>query len=75
MICMKHPTLGNSYFDEWKEAELTAQGWVRWPRTAVEKAAERAAQVDSLVASIPVFAKPAEVKEAPAKAKTLIKKK
>lgn len=35
---MKHPTLGNVYAEEEEVTKMQAEGWVRWPRTAEEKA-------------------------------------
>lgn len=36
-IYMKHPDMGNEHFAAERQAELEAQGWVRWPRTAAQK--------------------------------------
>lgn len=38
MIYMKHPEHGNKHFPDAQQAELEAAGWVRWPRTAEQKA-------------------------------------
>jgi len=38
MVYVKHPALGNEHIEESELAERLAAGWVRWPRTAEEKA-------------------------------------
>jgi hypothetical protein len=38
MIYMKHPEHGNAHFPDEQEAALVADGWVKWPRTAEQKA-------------------------------------
>jgi len=45
MVYVKHPTLGNERIEESELAERLADGWVRWPRTAEEKAGIAAAVV------------------------------
>lgn len=35
---MKHPKLGNLHLQDSEQSEREAQGWVRWPRTAEQKA-------------------------------------
>lgn len=38
MIYVKHPTLGNKHVPDSEQSALEAEGWVRWPRTAAQKA-------------------------------------
>lgn len=38
MAFVKHPELGNKHVEDSEVAALVAQGWVKWPRTAEEKA-------------------------------------
>ena len=38
MIYVKHPELGNKHVREAELPALVAAGWVRWPRTAEQKA-------------------------------------
>lgn len=38
MVLVKHPVHGNKHVDDSEVSALTAQGWVKWPRSADEKA-------------------------------------
>lgn len=37
-IYMKHPELGNKHVPAAEQAAREADGWVKWPRTAAQKA-------------------------------------
>lgn len=39
-VYVKHPVLGNRHVDERELPALVGAGWVRWPRTAEEKAGQ-----------------------------------
>lgn len=43
---VKHPVLGNRHVDERELPALVGAGWVRWPRTAEEKAGQVVAPVE-----------------------------
>lgn len=48
MIYMKHSEHGNAYFDDALQAEKESEGWVKWPRTADQKAGiDTAAEVST----------------------------
>lgn len=38
MVLVKHPVHGNKHVDDSEVAALVAAGWVKWPRSADEKA-------------------------------------
>lgn len=60
MIYMKHAEHGNAHFPDDQEAALVAAGWVKWPRTAEQKAGIVAAPVAAVVADAlaPAFKRP-----------------
>lgn len=52
-IYMKHAELGNEYFDESEQSQRESEGWVRWPRTAEQKAAECAPVASPSASALP----------------------
>lgn len=47
-VYVKHPVLGNRHVDERELPALVGAGWVRWPRTAEEKAGAAAPVVQDV---------------------------
>ena len=58
MIYMKHAEHGNAHWPDDQEAALVAAGWVKWPRTAEQKAGIVAAAPVVVDVPAPSFKRP-----------------